>query len=172
MPTLSESIWVGAPRARVWRLLSDPSRFHRWLPTAEEVIYASEGPVRVGTLYRIRHRRGGGTVVGDWRVAVWEPPRLQVRKVLLPDMHAQLRITLEPDRDGTLWFHELDFRMNPANRLVGWLRERLGARRRLRSEVRALLTGAKALLESEEEVLGTGAQDSRPAQVLREGAGR
>lgn len=161
MPTVSASVWIDAPRERVWRLVSDPSRYPEWVDDVQEIVYTSDGAMREDWVYRERVKRGGKLVSRDWRIVTWDPPRLQVHRGSMPDMDAEVRITLEPDRDGTLWFHEMEYRLMPRFRPMGWLLEKLLVQRQMQATFARVLAAGKRLVEAPVESPPPGATAGR-----------
>lgn len=64
-------------------------------------------------------------------------------------MHPELRIELRPEGDGTRWLHEMDSRVLPQYRPLGWLLENMVGRRKMQSDFRRSLQGGKDLIERE-----------------------
>jgi carbon monoxide dehydrogenase subunit G len=149
MPTISESIHVAVPRERVWDLLNDMKGYPRWIYFVREVFDISDGPVGKGTVYFERAKPGPFESVSEWRITEFEPPARQTHVGRMPEMEAELRIRLEPDGEGTLWHHEMDFRMLPKFRPLGWVVEQLVVKRKMRSDFRRILQSAKEIVERE-----------------------
>lgn len=147
MPTVSDSIWVSAPPERVWALVAEPRRYPEWMDFMEEVTYTSEGPVRADYVYRGKAKQGRKVVTGDWRITECDPPRLLVHRGAMSDMEAELRTTLEPDREGTLWFHEMEYRLMPRFRPMGWLLEKLLVQRQMQATFARIMAAGKRLVE-------------------------
>jgi uncharacterized protein YndB with AHSA1/START domain len=78
MPTVVRSRVVGAPRERVWELVSDPYHLPRWWPTVQRVEDVSEAAwTTVATSSR------GRAVRFDWsRVYISPPERIVWRQEL------------------------------------------------------------------------------------------
>jgi hypothetical protein len=147
MPRVHESIFVGASPSKVWEFISDIERYPEWIYFVREATPMSEGPVGEGTKYKERAKPGPFESVSEWQITEFEPPRHQTHIGRMPEMEATLRIRLEPEGEGTRWFHEMDFRMLPRIRPVGWVLERLVVRRKMQADFRRILTTAKSFLE-------------------------
>jgi carbon monoxide dehydrogenase subunit G len=149
MPRVQDSILVGAPPSEVWDFISDIERYPEWIYFVREATPMSEGPVGEGTKYKERAKPGPFESVSEWQITEFEPPRHQTHIGRMPEMEATLRIRLEPEGEGTRWYHEMDFRMLPKIRPVGWVLERLVVRRKMQADFRRILTTAKGFLERE-----------------------
>lgn len=149
MPTISESIHVEVPRERVWAFINDMARYPEWIYFVREVFDISEGPVGKGTIYHERAKPGPFESVSEWRIVEFRPPERQTHVGRMPEMEAGLRIALEPEGDGTRWHHEMDFRMLPKVRPLGWVLEQLIIKRKMRSDLQRILRSAKEILERE-----------------------
>jgi carbon monoxide dehydrogenase subunit G len=149
MPNVQESIFVEAPPNDVWEFVSDIERYPEWIYFVREATPVSGGPVGEGTEYTERAKPGPFESVSEWQITEFEPPRRQTHIGRMAEMEATLRIRLEPEGEGTRWYHEMDFRMLPKIRLVGWVLERLVVRRKMQADFRRILKTAKGMLERE-----------------------
>jgi uncharacterized protein YndB with AHSA1/START domain len=106
-PQVKLSIVIAAPRAAVWRALTDPAQMNQWIAAAAEVDVRAGGHYRYGWKYEIDGRPvdGGPTrildcvegekLVTDWPDWRGEPGRPDTRVTwLLEDVDGGTRVTL------------------------------------------------------------------------------
>lgn len=72
MSTYTVDVTVNAPRDRIWRFMADVPGWPQWTPTVDAVESLTEGPLRVGSSFRIEQPRLPPTV---WTVDKLEPGR-------------------------------------------------------------------------------------------------
>lgn len=99
--TLSKSIRVAAPPAKVWELITTIAKITEWYDTWDVVAHAGdEERLQVGTSFRlIRHRIGRDDTAGCRVISVEAPRRLcwlqQVPK--LPPMWIEFQLVPDPE---------------------------------------------------------------------------
>jgi uncharacterized protein YndB with AHSA1/START domain len=171
MPTISETIHVEAPRERVWAFISDVKRCPEWLHFVREVFDVSEGPVGEGTVYHERAKSGPFESVSEWRITEFQPPARQTHVGCMPEGEVEIRMGLESGAKGTQWTHEVEFRMLPKLRPLGWVLEHLVVKRKMRGDFRRALRSAKEILEREGRDGGrgraAGGESAFGAEVIR-----
>ncbi len=90
-PTLKAEIEINAPVAKVWSLVSDPSRMPQWSPQCR--IMKALGPIRPGTRTINLNRRG---------LLFW--PTTSVITEVVPERKFAFRIPI----NTTVWSYELE----------------------------------------------------------------
>jgi uncharacterized protein YndB with AHSA1/START domain len=100
--TLSRSICIAAPPAKVWELITTVARITEWYDTWDAVEYASdEERLQVGTSFRLIRHRIGRNDTALCRVTSVEAPRrlcwLQHAPQLAP---MSVEFQLVPDTEG------------------------------------------------------------------------
>jgi uncharacterized protein YndB with AHSA1/START domain len=68
---LTLAIEVDAPRADVWRFVTDVGRLPEWFSEFESTKQESPGPIGLGSVARYTITSGGRS--GTWEVVEWEP---------------------------------------------------------------------------------------------------
>jgi uncharacterized protein YndB with AHSA1/START domain len=107
-PRVDLSIVIAAPRAAVWRALTDPAQLDQWIAAAAQVDPRAGGHYRYGWKYEVDGRKveGGPTrilecvelekLVTDWPDWRGEPGRPDTRVTwLLADVEGGTRVTLQ-----------------------------------------------------------------------------
>jgi uncharacterized protein YndB with AHSA1/START domain len=166
MPTVAASIYVEAPREVVWDVISDMRRYPEWIHFVREVFDVSGEPMEKGTTYRERAKLGPFESVSTWEVIDCARPERQVHTGRMPEGEVELRIRFRAEGSGTHWDQEMDLRMLPRVRPLGWLLERLVVRRKMQADLRRILESGKALAEREH---GLGGREARGSQQERNG---
>jgi carbon monoxide dehydrogenase subunit G len=151
MPTIRETIHVGAPQEQVWAFISDVKRCPEWLHFVRDVFDVSGGPVDEGTVYHERAKSGPFDSVSEWHITAFRPPARQTHVGRMPGMEMELQIELESEGSGTRWAHVVEFRFLPKLRPLGWLLGHLFVKRKMRADFRRALRSAKEILEREGE---------------------
>jgi hypothetical protein len=149
MACVRDSVFVEAPLRDVWALVSDVERCPEWIHFVTVTTPVTDGPTREGTVYKEWSQVGPFKSESEWRVTEFEPFRRQTHVGRMPEGVATLRIRLEPEGDGTRWHHEMEIRVLPNVRPLGWLLERLVVRRKMQADFRRMLETAKDILESD-----------------------
>ena len=166
MPTVADSIYVEAPREVVWGVVSDMRRYPEWIHFVREVFDVNGEPMEKGTTYRERAKPGPFESVSTWEVIDCVKPEHQVHAGRMLEGEVELRIRFRSEGSGTHWDHEMDFRMLPHVRPLGWLLECLVMRRKMQADLRRILESGKALVEREH---GSGGGEERQSQQERNG---
>jgi uncharacterized protein YndB with AHSA1/START domain len=101
--TLSRSIRIAAPPAKVWELITTVARITEWYDTWDAVEHAAdEEQLQVGTSFRLIRHRIGRDDTALCRVTAVESPRrvcwLQYARKLPP---MSVEFQLVPDAEGT-----------------------------------------------------------------------
>jgi carbon monoxide dehydrogenase subunit G len=121
MSLVTASIQIAAPPAAVWEIVMDPARLGEWVTIHRKLLYADDGPPRVGyTMDQQIHMRGVSLEV-HWtlvecrscELAVWEgrgPAR----------SHARSEYILQGEGPETRFDYRNDFRppLGPVGALV------------------------------------------------------
>ncbi len=149
MARLEASIYIHASPEAVWALLADLSRIPEYVPLVRDVFDVAEPPVRRGTTYAERAKRGPFESVSRWRITLWSPPRRQVHVGTMPAMEGTLTIDLTPTDGGTHYRQSMKFVFLPKLRPVGHLLERLFLRRMLEADFRRIVERIKRIVETE-----------------------
>lgn len=88
--TIERSIWINAPRERVWLAVTDPAQIMAWFAPGTDLLM-NDGKVSI---------RMGETYVDVALVEVIDPPR-QLTTRSLPDKLIATTYTLEEENGGT-----------------------------------------------------------------------
>lgn len=137
---------IQRPVADVFAYVSDPDQLANWQTNTVSAVKASDAPFGLGTLIREVHRAPGGKQLESLvEVSEFEPDRTLALRVV-EGVPIHLRITFEPDDQGTL------MRLRPHGQLTGAMRLaqpllKLTLRRQFRQQCARL----KSLLESTNE---------------------
>jgi carbon monoxide dehydrogenase subunit G len=147
MAHVRDTVFVEAPLRDVWAFVSDIERCPEWIHFVKVTTPVTEGPIREGTMYEEQARMGPFKSKSEWQITEFEPLSHQTHVGRMPEGDVTLRIRLEPEGDGTRWHHEMDIRVLPKVRPLGWLLERLVVRRKMQADFRRMLKTAKDILE-------------------------
>jgi uncharacterized protein YndB with AHSA1/START domain len=90
METLTRSIWIAAPRERVWQAVIDPVQIAAWFAPGMDFVFNED---RISILM-------DGAYVEVAQVEVNDPPR-QLTTRSLPDLLLTTTYTLEEENGGT-----------------------------------------------------------------------
>jgi uncharacterized protein YndB with AHSA1/START domain len=150
MPTVTESIHVAAPLARVWELYFEPATWPAWVDGFGSVQSSDGYPERGGTLRWRSTPAGRGTV--SERVLEHEPRRLHRVEFSDPESEGELATAFEAERDdggeGTQVIQEVTYRVRDAGvltRLSDPIFIRPQIARSIRRSLERLRTEAEAL---------------------------
>jgi carbon monoxide dehydrogenase subunit G len=110
MSVVTATAHVSASPARVWEMVMDPFRLHEWVTIHRKLVYADEGPVRVGyRMDQLLHLRGINIEV-HWELVDCTPETLAVWDGHGPARsRAQTEYKLSADGDGTRFDYRNDF---------------------------------------------------------------
>jgi hypothetical protein len=154
MSKTERSIVIRRPRADVFALVSNPENDQRWHDAVVEATLTSDGPLAVGSRFRLVHSAGGSHEELAGEITYWKPnEHVGFRHSFVdPKAYAARRIAfilvdfrLEPLEEGTLLTRSVEWRTSgPLRLLERW------ARRSPRADARndELLGRIKGLLES------------------------
>lgn len=161
MPVVELRERIDAPVEVVWGLCSDIVRAPEWVTVMRELVETTENPVVEGTTYTELSKVGPKEGETTWHVTAFEPLERQVHETAGTEMEATLTMAVEEDGDGTRLLHRTAYRMFPGFRPLGWLVERLFARRTMARELAASVANLRRL--AEEEARERGAVDAGQA---------
>lgn len=109
VPLVSRSITINAPVERVFRILSDPMKWHSFIAGLDVVNFPSDGKITKGTRFGWTYRIKGFTLSGEGGVEEYEENRLLVLR-MHSIMPLQKIIRLESVPGGTLLFIDVGHR--------------------------------------------------------------
>jgi uncharacterized protein YndB with AHSA1/START domain len=121
MSLVTASIQIAAPPAAVWEIVMDPARLGEWVTIHRKLLYADDGPPRVGyTMDQQIHMRGVSLEV-HWTLVEWRSCELAVWEGRGPARsHARSEYILQDEGGGTRFDYRNDFRppLGPVGALV------------------------------------------------------
>ncbi|MFQ5860656.1 MAG: SRPBCC family protein [Dehalococcoidia bacterium] len=150
MARISVSTEIKAPPEAVWKILSDPSRYAKWVTFTDEVTSVSEGEFGQGTVY---YERGGVEPFkgsSQWTVTQFDPPRHQVHVGKQGPLTIHLDFRLEPSGEGTRYRQDTETRFFPLLWPLAALMEALFMRRRMEDGAKETVANFKAMVEAEQ----------------------
>lgn len=148
MPQIRIVEHIEASPETVWGLISDIRKGPEWVTVMEDVVYVSDEQTAAGTVYREVSKIGPSRSETEWRIARFDPPRVQIHECKEPTLQATLTMQVEPDGTGSRFIHQTDFKMLPVFRPLGWLIESLFGKRLMEREMAETVANAKRLLET------------------------
>lgn len=101
MMAVEASIEVAGQPERVWKLMSDPSRYPEWVEATQRMLEVSPGEFGLGSIYREYGGIPPFLSESEWKVVRFEPNRIQVHEGSDGKMRLPLRIELTPSGGGT-----------------------------------------------------------------------
>lgn len=116
MTVLRETIETTLPVDEAYRFVADFANSAQWDPGVVSSMRVGEGPVGVGTRYRLIVRMGGRTAPMEYVTTSWEPNRRVVLKGSGSGVDAVDEIRFEPTPSGTRIDYTADIRLR------SWLR--------------------------------------------------
>jgi len=149
MARATASAYIDAAPQEVWAFINELHRKPEYVRFVKEVFDISERPVGEGTVYRERARFGPRESVSEWRFILFDPPRRQVQRSQSREMDATFTANLAPEGSGTRLTVEMDIRLLPVVRPIGWLLEKLIVRRKMQRDVGLTMKTLKKLVEGE-----------------------
>ena len=150
MPSVEAAVHIAAPREVVWALISDPRRHTEFGSAVSEVSVVSAGPTTKGTIYRETSGPRFLKSSSEWTITEFDPPRRLVHEGREPAMHSRFTWTLEEITPASTRLSQLgDFRMMPRLRPLGWVIEKIAAKRMLERETQRMLEDIKRIAEAE-----------------------
>ena len=151
MAKAAASAYIDAAPPQVWAFINNLQRKPEYVHFVREVFNISSHPVREGTVYRERARFGPRESVSEWRFTQFDPPKRQVQRSQSREMDATFTANLQPEGSGTRLTVEMDVRLLPVLRPVGWILEQLIVRRKMQGDVELTLKTLKQIVEAEKE---------------------
>lgn len=107
---------IARPPADVFAYVTDPAKLATWQTNTVSAEQIGDGPVGLGTRIREVHRAPGGRELPSVvEVSEFQPDRVFALTVV-EGVPIHVRITFEPEGDGTL------MRLHPHGRLTGLMR--------------------------------------------------
>jgi carbon monoxide dehydrogenase subunit G len=121
MSLVTASTHIDAPPAEVWMMVMNPASLGDWVTIHRKLLYADDGPPRVGfTMDQQIHMRGVSVEV-HWRLVDCKPCELAVWEGRGPARsRAHSEYVLQEDGDGTRFDYRNEFRapLGPVGALV------------------------------------------------------
>ena len=148
MPIFHTTEYIHAPPQTVWDLVCDLRRGPEYVDVMLDLVYASDDPVRVGTVYRELSQIGPSKSETEWTITELDPPKHLVHVTRASSFAATLTGDLEPQGDGTKLTYRVEYQLMPALRPVGWLLETLFVRRMLDKDFTQTVANLKKLIET------------------------
>lgn len=101
MPTLTSTIHVAAPAARVFEVFTDLPRAAERIPAITQLELLTEGPFRVGTRWRETRVIMKKEATEEMWVTGCQPPRSYTVEAESHGSHYETHFEFTPDGDGT-----------------------------------------------------------------------
>jgi carbon monoxide dehydrogenase subunit G len=111
MTVLREQIETTLPVDEAFRFVADFANSAQWDPGVVSSVRVGEGPVGVGTRYRLEVRMGGRTAPMEYVTTTWEPDRRVVLKGSGSGVDAVDEIRFEAIPGGTRIDYIADIRL-------------------------------------------------------------
>jgi uncharacterized protein YndB with AHSA1/START domain len=135
MPRTKRTRRIGADRASVWRVVSDPHHLARWWPKVARVEAVQERKRGTGTLWtKVLRTSAGRDVRADFRCLYSKEPEAYAWEQEVEDSpfakvfrSAETRIALSDANGGTLVSLEVAQRLRGMSRLGGFMLRRATA---------------------------------------------
>jgi uncharacterized protein YndB with AHSA1/START domain len=121
MSLVTASILIAAPPADVWKLVMDPGSLGDWVTIHRKLMYADDGPPRVGYRMDQRIHMRGVSLDVHWTLAECRPCELAVWEGRGPARsHAHSEYALSTEGTGTRFDYRNEFRtpLGPVGALV------------------------------------------------------
>ena len=148
MPVFKATEFIDAPPQTVWDLICDLRRGPEYVDVMLELVYASDDPVKVGTVYRELSQIGPMKAETEWTITELDPPKHLVHVTHGSDLSATLTGDLEPQGDGTKLTYRVEYEVMPGLRPVGRLLETLFVRRMMDKDFTKTVANLKKLIET------------------------
>lgn len=152
MSTVLVEAKVPAPIEEVWRVLSDCTLAHLWVPDTSERRLITSPPLGIGSRWEEHGLARGKRYRMTCEVIDWDPPhRLSYQHTGAREAGVQWieTFSLAPEDDGTLVQLRLDYTL--ARGGIGALYDRLFFRRDIRQTMENRLAGLREYLEKLED---------------------
>jgi carbon monoxide dehydrogenase subunit G len=143
MALLQEELEVSRPLDDVFAFVADFANTKHWDPGVAEAVKATDGPVGVGTRYRLQVLFKGRKVPMTYEVTAWDPPNRVVLKGESSTVRAVDEIRFEATTTGTRISYRADLRLRGPLALAEPL-----FRGRFDETGKKAMAGMKAALES------------------------
>jgi carbon monoxide dehydrogenase subunit G len=111
MPVLREQIETSLPLEAAFSFVADFANAERWDPGVASSEQTTEGPLGVGTRYRLGVRMRGRVSPMDYEVTAYEPNRRVVLRGSGSGVAATDEIRFEPTPTGTRLHYVADIRL-------------------------------------------------------------
>lgn len=140
---------IDAPPAVVWEVVNDLDRKHEYVSFVRDVFDVSDQPVAAGTTYRELAKFGPRETVSEWTFKEFDSPHRQVQEGRSPVMEATFTLELEPERGGTRTTPQMEVRLLPRMRPLGWLLEQTIVKYQMQADMERSVETLKRLVERE-----------------------
>lgn len=138
---------ISATAEEIFAFVADVYRYPEWDAFADEILAASDSPLRAGSTYRERTGRDES----DWEVVVFDPPFRQRHVGTVPFLgEVTVEMELAPNGTTTEFRHTIGYHVMPGLlRPLGWLAERIYVDRYARSRMSQTHLAARRILEDQ-----------------------
>jgi carbon monoxide dehydrogenase subunit G len=158
MPVLREQVTTSLPIDDTFAFLADFANAQDWDPGVAASERIDDGPVRVGSRFRLQVRMGRGVAPMEYRISLLEAPHRVVLEGTGNGVVATDDIAFEPAGGGTRIHYTADIRLTGLRRILTPLAG--GAFRQIASNARAGME--RALEARSREAAGAGAAGATP----------
>ena len=136
---------IAATPEEIFAFVADVERYPEWDAFADEILAASDSPLRAGSTYRERTGRDES----DWEVVVFDRPLRQRHVGMVPFLgEVTVDMELAPMGSTTDFHHAIGYHVMPGLlRPFGWLVERIYVDRYARSRMELTHRAARRILE-------------------------
>lgn len=138
---------IEASPEEIFSFVADVHRYPEWDAFADEILAASDSPLRAGSTYRERTGRDES----DWEVVIFDPSLRQQHVGKVPFLgEVTVDMELVPMGTKTDLRHAIGYHVMPGLlRPVGWLIERIYVDRYARSRMSQTHRAARRILEDQ-----------------------
>lgn len=135
---------IDADRDRVWKVVSDPDSYPRFMASLNRFETLTEGPARLGARYTVHWKVGSVPIGGTVELVEFDPPR-ELSWTALTGVSQRGRFRLRETDDGRT---KVTFRLSyeSAGNLLGLIADRVAARQVGRNMSRTL-TNLRSMVE-------------------------
>ncbi|MAS32425.1 MAG: hypothetical protein CL610_00375 [Anaerolineaceae bacterium] len=148
MPVFRTTEYINASPQTVWDVICDLRRGPEYVDVMLELVYVSDDPVKVGTVYRELSQIGPSKSETEWTITELDPPKHLVHVTRSSEFSATLTGDLEPQGQGTKLTYMVEYQLLPALRPLGWLLENLFVRRMMDKDFTQTVANLKKLIET------------------------
>lgn len=153
MTQITHARYIDAPRAEVWRWLSDYTNIHRFHPDLRAVHQETEQACGIGAVRRCEMKDGNFL---RERVVAWEEGesyRVEIVESSMPLARAFATLGVRDAADGgSEAFMSMDYRVKFGP--LGWLMDRLMMRRMMRAMMGRILAALAEAVETPQAAAG------------------